>query len=132
MSKTIAQLAVTLGLPPVPTENLTPLEYAETLGEGYLSRHKHNHRKNGAHYLTPVSIARFMADYFAYSKPHIRVLDPGSGRVACSPPSAKRPPEAQPSRRCTLLHLRPTCCWRACRDWCSGFRGTGLLSVGSH
>ena len=76
----IQQRALTLELPPpVATGSLTPLEYAETLGEAYLSRYKHNHRKIGAHYLTPVTIARFMAEHFTYSKPHIRVLDPGSG-----------------------------------------------------
>ena len=31
------------------------------------------------HYLTPASIARFMADCSTFSAPHTRVLDPGSG-----------------------------------------------------
>ena len=31
----------------------TPVDYAEALGEAYLSFAKHNHRKNGGHYQTP-------------------------------------------------------------------------------
>ena len=63
----------------MPTDGSTPVEYAEALGEVYLSFSGHNHRKNGGHYLTPSAIARFMADCSAYSEPHMRVLDPGSG-----------------------------------------------------
>ena len=64
---------------PVPTEGHGPLEYAEALGEAYLSSSGHNHRKNGGHYLTPAAIARFMAGHSSYSESHMRVLDPGSG-----------------------------------------------------
>ena len=64
---------------PVPTEGHGPLEYAEALGEAYLSFSRHHHRKNGGHYLTPPNIARFMAGHSSYSEPHMRVLDPGSG-----------------------------------------------------
>ena len=64
---------------PVPAGSSGPLEYAEALGEAYLSFSKQNHRKNGGHYLTPAAIARFMAGHSSYSEPHVRVLDPGSG-----------------------------------------------------
>ena len=49
------------------------------MGEAYLSFVQHDERKNWGHYLTPVSIARFMADGVTYSQPKLRVLDPGSG-----------------------------------------------------
>ena len=64
---------------PLPVTGSTPVAYAETLGEAYLSFAKHKHRKKGGHYLTPASIARFMAACSTYSAPHLRVLDPGSG-----------------------------------------------------
>ena len=64
---------------PVLAEGSSPLEYAEALGEAYLSSSGHNHRKNGGHYLTPAAIARFMAEHSSYSESHVRVLDPGSG-----------------------------------------------------
>ena len=64
---------------PVPTEGHGPLEYAEALGEAYLSFSRHHHRKTGGHYLTPAGIAKFMAGHSSYSKSHMRVLDPGSG-----------------------------------------------------
>ena len=63
----------------MPADGCTPVEYAEALGEAYLSFSRHNHRKNGGHYLTPASIASFMAGHSSYSEPHMRVLDPGSG-----------------------------------------------------
>ena len=79
-AENIQQRAVPHGLTlPIPTDRLGPLEYAQALGEAYLSLGKHNQRKNGGQYLTPVSIARFMADHYSYSEPHMRVLDPGSG-----------------------------------------------------
>ena len=67
-----------LNVPP-PAKNSTPVDYAEALGETYLSFSKHNHRKSVGHYLTPATIARFMADCSSYSEPYMRVLDPGSG-----------------------------------------------------
>ena len=60
-------------------ESSNPLEYAQALGEAYLSFSGQNHRKNGGHYLTPNAIAQFMAGARSYSEPHMRVLDPGSG-----------------------------------------------------
>ena len=65
--------------PPLPTRGTTPVEYAEALGEAYLAFAKQDQRKNVGHYLTPASIARFMAKGASYSQPHLRVLDPGSG-----------------------------------------------------
>ena len=64
---------------PVPAEGSTPVDYAEALGEAYLSFSKSNHRKSDGHYLTPAAIARFMAEHSSYWEPHMRVLDPGSG-----------------------------------------------------
>ena len=64
---------------PLPVEGASPVEYAETLGEAYLSVAKSDHRKPGGHYLTPISIAKFMAGCLPYSEPQLRVLDPGSG-----------------------------------------------------
>ena len=69
---------------PMPAMGFTPVEYAEVLGEAYLSFSKRGHRKNGGHYLTPGAIARFMAECVSYSEPHVRVLDPGSGTGALS------------------------------------------------
>ena len=67
-----------LNVPP-PAKDSTPVDYAEALGETYLSFSKQNHRKSVGHYLTPATIARFMADCSSYSEPYMRVLDPGSG-----------------------------------------------------
>ena len=64
---------------PVPDDSSSPLGYAEAVGEAYLSFSGHNQRKNGGHYLTPAAIARFMAAHSSYSRPGMRVLDPGSG-----------------------------------------------------
>ena len=57
----------------------SPVEYAEALGEAYLSFARREHRKGVGHYLTPAAVARFMADCSAYTAAHFRVLDPGSG-----------------------------------------------------
>ena len=67
-----------LNIPP-PAKDSTPVDYAEALGETYLSFSKRNLRKSVGHYLTPATIARFMADCSSYSEPYMRVLDPGSG-----------------------------------------------------
>ena len=64
---------------PSPTQGTTPVDYAEALGEAFLAFAEQDQRKNVGHYLTPVSIARFMADGVPYSQPDLRVLDPGSG-----------------------------------------------------
>ena len=63
----------------MPTKGSTPVDYAGALGEAYLSFAKHRHRKNVGHYLTPASVARFMAGCSSYLERHMRVLDPGSG-----------------------------------------------------
>ena len=57
----------------------SPVEYAQTLGEAYLSAAKRNRWANNGHYLTPATVARFMAECGDYEAPYIRVLDPGSG-----------------------------------------------------
>lgn len=64
---------------PMPVEGSKPVEYAEALGETYLSFSKRSTRKSDGHYLTPASIASFMAGHSSYYEPYIRVLDPGSG-----------------------------------------------------
>ena len=80
MAAAISNEALPSGLNvPLPRESSSPLEYAEAVGEAYLSFSAHSHRKSSGHYLTPAAIARFMAGQTCYSKPHMRVLDPGSG-----------------------------------------------------
>ena len=64
---------------PLPVERTTPVEDAELLGESYLAFSRQDQRKNVGHYLTPASIANFMAGCGSYSKGGLRVLDPGSG-----------------------------------------------------
>ena len=64
---------------PMLSEHSTPVEYAEALGNAYHAFSKRDERKNGGHYQTPASIARFMAEWSSYSQPRLRVLDPGSG-----------------------------------------------------
>ena len=64
---------------PIPKSGCTPVAYAEAIGDAYVSSSKRNYRKSGGHYITPVAVARFMADSFPLSGPHARVLDPGSG-----------------------------------------------------
>ena len=64
---------------PMPVEGSKPVEYAEALGEAYLSFSKRNTRKSEGHYLTPAAIATFMAGQTSYFEPHMRALDPGSG-----------------------------------------------------
>ena len=77
---TIPLGAFPLGLNvPLPDQAPTPVDYADALGQAYLSFSKRHDRKNGGHYLTPATIARFMAAHSSYSEPHLRVLDPGSG-----------------------------------------------------
>ena len=46
-----------LNVPP-PAKDSTPVDYAEALGETYLSFSKHNHRKSVGHYLTPATFFR--------------------------------------------------------------------------
>ena len=65
--------------PPLPSRETTPVDYAEALGEAYLAFAERDQRKSVGHYLTPASIARFMADSAPYSREDLRVLDPGSG-----------------------------------------------------
>ena len=65
--------------PPLPTRGTTPVDYAEALGEAYLAFAKQGQRKSAGHYLTPASVARFMAGGASYTQPDLRVLDPGSG-----------------------------------------------------
>ena len=91
---------------PVPTEGRGPLEYAEALGEAYLSFSRHHHRKNGGHYLTPADIARFMAGHSSYSESHMRVLDPGSGMGILSAAVCEAASRSGPSRACTSMPTR--------------------------
>lgn len=64
---------------PMLVEDLKPVEYAEALGEAYLSYSKHSTRKSEGHYLTPAAVATFMAGQSSYCGPSMRALDPGSG-----------------------------------------------------
>ena len=47
---------------PIPKSGCTPVEYAEAIGDAYVSSSKRNYRKSGGHYITPVTVARFMAE----------------------------------------------------------------------
>ncbi len=73
-----AHFPIDLSLPS-PEAGSTPVEYAEILGGSYLGYTGRSRRKSGGHYLTPVPIARFMAERSSHAGPHVRVLDPGSG-----------------------------------------------------
>lgn len=64
---------------PMPAEDSKPEQYAEAIGEAYLSFSKRSTRKSDGHYLTPAAIATFMAGQASCSGLHKRVLDPGSG-----------------------------------------------------
>ena len=64
---------------PTPAAWSKPVDYAEALGESYLTFSKGNDRKIIGHYLTPAAVSRFMAGYSPYREAHMRVLDPGSG-----------------------------------------------------
>ncbi len=64
---------------PMSKVGFTPVEYAETLGEAYISFSERRDRKNCGHYLTPAVIARFMAELPSYPEKHARILDPGRG-----------------------------------------------------
>ena len=87
---------------PTPDEGSGPLEYAEELGGAYLAFARHTHRKNGGHYLTPATVARFMAERSFNSEPHVRVLDPGSGTGILSAAVCE---EAQRSGTVKTLHV---------------------------
>ena len=75
---------------PLPLDSSTPLEYAELLGEAYLSSANHSARKNGGHYQTPASVAKFMTECADYSQPYLRVLDPEAAQVFYRPQYARR------------------------------------------
>ena len=55
------------------------MDYAEALGEAYLAFAEQDQRKSAGYYLTPASIAKFMAEGASYTQLDLRVLDPGSG-----------------------------------------------------
>ncbi len=64
---------------PMPVQDATPVDLAQSLGQAYLSRSIGQNEKGVGHYLTPATIARFMAESFSYAQEELRVLDPGSG-----------------------------------------------------
>ena len=64
---------------PLPTEDTTPVRYAEIVGDAYLAFVSIEDRKKGGYYLTPGNVARFMAERASCAGPGLHVLDPGSG-----------------------------------------------------
>lgn len=64
---------------PTPSGNLTPVEYADALGEAYLVYSQRKGLATEGHYKTPAKIAKFMAGLYSYETSDLRVLDPGSG-----------------------------------------------------
>lgn len=71
----------------LPRESETPTDYADRLGHWYLASVVDNRRKSLGQYLTPVAVARFMADLCQPAhQPALRILDPaaGAGVLLCA------------------------------------------------
>ncbi len=56
-----------------------PSEYADRLGVFYSSRITDEYQKKLGQFFTPLSIAKFMADFCKLEKEKIKILDPGCG-----------------------------------------------------
>ena len=112
----------------------TPVEYAETLGEAYLSFARRKYRRSVGHYLTPAAVARFMADCSAYSVHRTcESLIREAGRGSCQRPCVKQSQGRATSRACMSMPTRQSHCWRTLpgeflavsQDWLSQ-RGVSL------
>jgi adenine-specific DNA-methyltransferase len=64
-------------LPTRPDEK--PSDYANRLGQVYASKVTEDHKKNLGQFFTPVSVARFMAQFVEAKTGKIKILDPGCG-----------------------------------------------------
>ena len=71
---------------PSPTLHERPTEYADRVGEWYVSTKTQAYRKGHGLYLTPVAVADFMAGKLRPSGGEVRVLDPaaGAGILCCA------------------------------------------------
>ena len=115
---------------PLPSDTSSPVEYAEAIGEVYLSYSKRKYRKSTGHYQTPSSIAKFMAESCLYTEPYLRVLDPGSGTGILSAAVCEKAGKSNTVKRLhidayetdpllaglTSLVLGFSCSWLAERD----------------
>lgn len=74
------------GAMPAPNSGERPTAYADRIGEWYTRQQTADHRKNYGLYLTPVSVADFMAKQVQVEGECIRILDPsaGAGVLACA------------------------------------------------
>lgn len=68
------------------TKNPSPSEYADQLGWEYASKNSPEFKKKYGQYMTPNTVANFMAQLFDFSKNNISLLDPGAGTgvLACA------------------------------------------------
>lgn len=67
-----------------PNENEQPSEYADRLGINYAKQVSLKHKKDNGQFFTPTPIAKLMASFCEYTKPSIRILDPGCGTAILS------------------------------------------------
>lgn len=65
--------------PPINISSYSPSEYADKLGWTYASSRSSEFRKKYGQYMTPVAVARFMAQLFDSKSDDITILDPGAG-----------------------------------------------------
>ena len=85
---------------PSPVLHERPTEYADRVGEWYVSTKTQAYRKGHGLYLTPVAVADFMAGKLHPSGGEVRLLDPaaGAGILCCAAVEAllehERPPES--------------------------------------
>ena len=70
--------------PPAPGER--PTEYADRIGQYYVTSRSETHRKRHGLYLTPVAAADFMAAQIRVAGDGLRILDPaaGAGILCCA------------------------------------------------
>lgn len=79
-------------------EGLSPVAFADAIGQAYVARKSADHRKSHGLYLTPPAVAAYMAGMIT-SRPSIRLLDPaaGAGILLCAAVEAlikgNNPPE---------------------------------------
>ena len=64
---------------PIAFEDELPADYADRVGQWYANAAPPEHKKQRGQYLTPVPVARFMAEWCHAAGWAVRVLDPGAG-----------------------------------------------------
>jgi len=85
---------------PIPNPNETPTSYADRLGMWYSATVSLEHKKAYGQYLTPRSIATYMAGFLRIEQDEVWLLDPGagSGVLACSAAEHLAAQDVSPSR----------------------------------